>query len=241
MWTRTTHRRLPWAAVALAAGCTHEAAVKPIGSPPPVHADSGQQQTSHDDDDSGTSDDPPEDTAAPVDPPDPDACEQNAITYVGHDESVVFNSFAWMSPDDGGIIVRAAITTSDGLTACEMFSTDPSPYEAQPLVVNIWAGEGNELGAFPVTMEEAKEEATPPPGDPNEPDGLGADAVVRLSSGERLRSGSYGQVFNILYYGPEAPLMVDDGFQATFNDGSELLAGGWVACHCPDMLAFGSE
>ena len=157
----------------------------------------------------------------------PTACEQNELSYVGHDESVSFNSFAWVSPDDGGIIVRAAITEEGGATACELFSTDPSPYELQPLVINIWAGEGNELGAHEVTMEEAKDEA-PPPGDPNEPDGLGADAVVRLSDGNRLRSTNLGQVFQILHYGAEDPLVVDEQFQATFDDGSALQAGSWV-------------
>lgn len=171
----------------------------------------------------------------------PAACEENALAYVGHDESVLFNSFAWTSPDDGGIIMRAAITEPGGPTACDLFSTDPSPYEFQPLIVNIWTGEGNDLGPHEVTMEEAKDEAEPPPGDPTELDGLGADAVVRLSDGNRLRSTSLGQVFQILHYGAEDPLVVDERFQATFNDGSVLEAGSWVACYCPEMVAFGSE
>lgn len=169
---------------------------------------------------------------------DPSDCETNALAYTGHEEAHTYNSFAWVSPDDGGIVVRAAITEPGGPTACELFSEEPTPYTGPPLVINVWAGDGNELAAAEVTMEEAKEEAPPPP---EEDDGLGSDAVLRLTSGQRLRSQNLGQTYHILQYGPEAILVVDDDFAATFDDGSELVPGGWVACHCPSMIAFGSE
>lgn len=241
MFVFTPARTFVLALLPACAGSTFKPLEPPESGTVPGSNDSGQGTDptvtdSGQDTDSGTdSGSPPRDEWF-----ESSACEENALRYVGHEESCLFNSFAWISPDDGGIVVRAAMTEPGGPTACELFSTDPSPYELQPLVINIWAGEGNELGAHEVTMEAAKEEA-PPPGDPNEPDGLGADAVVRLASGDRLRSESMGEVFEILHYGATDPLVVDDRFQVTFNDGSILEAGDWVACYCPGMVAFGSE
>lgn len=183
-----------------------------------------------------------EDTGAVIDPAwlDPASCEANTVVYEGLDETCAFRSFAWVSPDEGGIVVRAAMTEPGGPTACDLFSTEPATYERQPLIINIWAGEGNTLGPAEVTMEEAQEEAPPPP-DTTEPDGLGSDAVVRIESGERLRSINEGETYSILHYEADGPLVVDETFRATFEDGSSLVPGGWVACHCPTMVAFGSE